>query len=302
MYITITGELGSGKSTVAQLLCEKYGFTKYSTGTIQREIAKEKGITTLELNQLMSNDVNNKYDAMIDNKTVEISRSNMGKDIVYDSRMAWHFVEKSFKVYITVDIHVAANRVIMADRGKEEHYDSLEEAAKSLIKRKQLEDSRFAQIYSVNTTDFNNYDLIVDSSVLAPDELAKFIMENAKEENCEHQVFLSPQRLYPTKSVQDINSDYKEELQGMDDRTGNDKASIDVVAHNGFYYIIDGHHRVCAKLHSGEKLISVNVCSVDDKGQVEKYGKNIEELVKAPETYYQEWEEHNGVKFLAYPY
>lgn len=297
MYITITGELGSGKSTVAQLLCDEYGFTKYSTGTIQREIAKEKGITTLELNQLMSNDVNNKYDAMIDNKTVEISRNNIGKNIVYDSRMAWHFVEKSFKVYITVDIHVAANRVIMADRGKEEHYDSLEEAAKSLIKRKQLEDSRFAQIYSVNTTDFGNYDLIVDSSVLAPDALAKFIMENAKEEDCEHKVFLSPQRLYPTKSVQNLNSDYVEELQRRDDNT-----PIDVVAHNGFYYIIDGHHRVCAKIQSGEKLISVNVCSADDKGMVEKYGKSIEELVKAPETYYKEWEEHNGVKFLAYPY
>lgn len=288
MYITITGELGSGKSTVAQLLCDEYGFTKYSTGTIQREIAKEKGITTLELNQLMTNDVNNKFDAMIDNKTVEISRNNIGKNIVYDSRMAWHFVEKSFKVYVTVDIHVAAQRVIMADRGQEEHYDSLEEAAKSLIKRKQLEDSRFAQIYSVNTTNFDNYDLIVDSTVLKPDELAKFIMENAKEDNCEHKVFLSPQRLYPTHSVQDINSDYVEELQRRDDNT-----LIDVVAHNGFYYIIDGHHRVCAKLRNGEKLIGVNVRNAD---------KNIEELVKVPETYYKEWEEHNEVKFLAYPY
>lgn len=297
MYITITGELGSGKSTVAQLLCDKYGFTKYSTGTIQREIAKEKGITTLELNQLMSNDVNNEYDAMIDNKTIEISRNNIGKDIVYDSRMAWHFVEESFKVYVTVDIHVAANRVIMADRGQEEHYDSLEEAAKSLIKRKQLEDSRFAQIYSVNTTDFDNYDLIVDSTVLLPDELAKFIMEKAKEENHEHEVFLSPQRLYPTKSIKDINSDGADGLQHSEA----DKP-IDVVACNGFYYIINGHNKVCSKIQSEEKLINANVYNADEKGWVEKYGKNVDELVKKPETYYSEWEEHTGVKFLAYPY
>lgn len=297
MYITITGELGSGKSTVAQLLCDKYGFTKYSTGTIQREIAKEKGITTLELNQLMSNDVNNEYDAMIDNKTIEISRNNIGKDIVYDSRMAWHFVEESFKVYVTVDIHVAANRVIMADRGQEEHYDSLEEAAKSLIKRKQLEDSRFAQIYSVNTTDFDNYDLIVDSTVLSPDELAKFIMEKAKEANHEQEVYLSPQRLYPTKSIKDINS-------GDADGLRNSEADkpIDVVACNGFYYIINGHNRVCAKIQNGEKLISANVYNADEKGWVEKYGKNVEQLVKMPETCYREWEEHTGVKFLAYPY
>lgn len=297
MYITITGELGSGKSTVAQLLCDKYGFTKYSTGTIQREIAKEKGITTLELNQQMSNDVNNKFDAMIDNKTIEISRNNIGKDIVYDSRMAWHFVEESFKVYVTVDIHVAANRVIMADRGQEEHYDSLEEAAKSLIKRKQLEDSRFAQIYSVNTTDFDNYDLIVDSTVLSPDELAEFIMEKAKEENKQHEVFLSPQRLYPTKNVKDINSESADGFKNSEA----DKP-IDVVACNGFYYIINGHNKVCAKIQSGEKLISANVYNADEKGWVEKYGKNVDELVKMPETCYREWEGHTGVKFLAYPY
>ncbi len=297
MYITITGELGSGKSTVAQLLCDKYGFTKYSTGTIQREIAKEKGITTLELNQLMSNDVNNEYDAMIDNKTIEISRKNVGKDIVYDSRMAWHFVEESFKVYVTVDIHVAANRVIMADRGQEEHYDSLEEAAKSLIKRKQLEDSRFAQIYSVNTTDFDNYDLIVDSTVLSPDELAKFIMEKTKDENHEHEVFLSPQRLYPTKSIKDINSESADGLQNSEA-----DEPIDIVACSGFYYIINGHDKVCSKIKSGEKLISANVYNADEKGWVEKYGKNVDELVKMPETCYSDWEEHTGVKFLAYPY
>ncbi|MCM1048406.1 MAG: cytidylate kinase family protein [Clostridiales bacterium] len=296
MYITITGELGSGKSTVANLLCDKYGFTKYSTGTIQREIAKEKGITTLELNQQMSNDVNNKYDSMIDNKTVEISRANIGKDIVFDSRMAWHFVEQSFKVYVTVDIHVAANRVIMADRGQEEHYDSLEEAAKSLIKRKQLEDSRFAQIYFVNTTDFDNYDLIVDSTVLTPSELAEFIIEKAKAESYKHEVFLSPQRLYPTCSVNDVKSGSTGEPQGD---TGE---AIDVAVHEGFYYIISGHGMVYDKIKSGEKLIRANVYHADDNGMVGKFGKNIEELVKRPEENYREWEEYTGVKFLAYPY
>lgn len=300
MYITITGELGSGKSTIANLLCDEYGFTKHSTGTIQREIAKEKGITTLELNQLMSNDVNNKYDSMIDNKTVEISRSSIGKDIVFDSRMAWHFVEKSFKVYVTVDIHVAAKRVMAADRGKEEHYDSLEEAAKSLIKRKQLEDSRFAQIYSVNTTDFGNYDLIVDSTVLSPGELAKFIMEKAKAKNYKHEVYLSLQRLYPT-SVNSIGLEYK--ADNMKDFEQNDGViPIDVVAHEGFYYIIDGHKRALNKIKSGEKLISANVYNADDKGMVEKYKNSVEELVKIPETEYKKWEKGTGIKFLAYPY
>ena len=189
MFITITGELGSGKTTVARILNQEYGFDFYSTGSIQREIAKEKGITTLELNQLMSNDVNNIYDKMIDDKTVEISRKNAGKDLVFDSRMAWHFVERSFKVYVTVDPYMAAQRVIRAGRGVEEQYGSFEEAAESLRKRKQLEDSRFAEIYSVRTTDFSNYDLIVDSTFITPEELADIILENARGENAGQQVY-----------------------------------------------------------------------------------------------------------------
>ena len=35
MHITITGNLGSGKSTISKIIQEKYGFEIYSTGTIQ---------------------------------------------------------------------------------------------------------------------------------------------------------------------------------------------------------------------------------------------------------------------------
>ena len=41
MHITITGRLGSGKSTVAKLLVEKHGYTYYSTGNIMRELAQK---------------------------------------------------------------------------------------------------------------------------------------------------------------------------------------------------------------------------------------------------------------------
>ena len=43
--ITISGMLGSGKSTVAKLLAQKLGYEYYSTGNAQREIAKKKAMT-----------------------------------------------------------------------------------------------------------------------------------------------------------------------------------------------------------------------------------------------------------------
>lgn len=289
MFITITGELGSGKTTVAKILNQKYGFEFYSTGSIQREIAKEKGITTLELNQQMSNDVNNIYDKMIDDKTIQISRENSGKDIVFDSRMAWHFVESSFKVYVTVDSYVAANRVIQADRGAEEKYQTLEEAARSLQKRKRLEDSRFGEIYSVRTTDFTNYDLIVDSTSVSPDELAEFVLEKSKSLRARREIYLSPQRLFPTKMVQELQA---EEADG---------APVEIVEFNGFYFIINGHHSVCSKIQKGEKLIPVKILNVDGNGSVEGDNRKAEEIVGVSKKCYSDWETFNAMKFSGYP-
>lgn len=179
MFITIAGDLGSGKSTVAKILNKGNNFDYYSTGEIQREITKEKGVSTLELNQQMTTDKSNPYDDLIDNKTIEIAHKNSGKDIVFDSRMAWHFVDNSFKVYITVDPYVAAERMMNAHRGIEEQYTSIDEAVAGLQKRKQLENERFANIYSVNISDFDNYDLVLDSTCTTPKELAMQILKGA---------------------------------------------------------------------------------------------------------------------------
>ena len=296
MYITITGELGSGKSTVAKLLVQEHGFSYYSTGSIQREIAKDMGITTLELNQLMTNDINNEYDKIIDDKTIEISRENLDKDLVFDSRMAWHFVDKSFKVYVVVDNSVAAKRVITAGRGKEEQYASVEEAAKSLQKRKQLEDQRFAEMYAVNTTDFSNYDLIIDSSSITPEELMEIVYERARKNSGRQEIYLSPLRLFPTHSVQDINSDRVDELANSEDDT-----PIEVIEYNHVYNIVKGHHRLCARIRKGAKLVPVTILNIDDIGYIDNYKKRAEDIVKLSKESYSAWEDFNGIKFFGYP-
>ena len=51
--ISLAGDLGSGKSTVGAILAERLSAAVYSTGTIQRKIAEEMGMTTLQLNQYM---------------------------------------------------------------------------------------------------------------------------------------------------------------------------------------------------------------------------------------------------------
>ena len=64
MFITINGHLGSGKSTVCDLLRDQYGFTVFNTGSIQRQFANEMNISTLELNKKSRDDFS--FDYQID--------------------------------------------------------------------------------------------------------------------------------------------------------------------------------------------------------------------------------------------
>lgn len=215
MHITITGNLGSGKSTICRLLNEKYQFEIYSTGKVQRELAKQMNMTTLELNQFMCSD--KKYDKMIDDETARISRENGDKDIIFDSRLAWHFVEKSFKVFVSVSLNVAAERVMNDQRGSVEQYSSIEEAKKLLSERASTECARYKDIYNISYMEFSNYNLIIDSTYCQPDKIAEIIITEAKEYYKKHmpdtcKMLVSPKRLFRMGDIAKAEESQLEEL------------------------------------------------------------------------------------------
>lgn len=172
MHIAITGNLGSGKSTVARKLSEKLGFPIYSTGDVQRRKANELGITTLELNRRSMEDP--ALDHYIDDDVV---RESVEKDnIIFDSRMAWHFAHNAFRVFIKVDINEAARRIQGDKRGNVESFKTVEEAKASVSERGRLERERFVSIYGVDYADEGNYDLVLDSTNHTPDEITDMII------------------------------------------------------------------------------------------------------------------------------
>ena len=174
MLISITGKLGSGKSTICNLLKDRYGFEIYSTGAFQREVAREMGITTLELNKRLREDPS--LDYVIDDAVKKLSIERAQDKLIFDSRMAWHFANKSFKIFLTIDPREAARRVMLNQRGSEDFYANEDEACEKLIERSQVEQARFMQIYGVDYYDFNNFDLIVDTTSRTPDEIINIIV------------------------------------------------------------------------------------------------------------------------------
>ena len=174
--ISITGDLGSGKSTVCKLIMEQYGLKVYSIGGIQRSLAQKYNMSILDFNKYM--ETHTEIDEEIDNELSEIGRRD--EDMILDSRMAWHFVPQSFKVYLAVDINTAVERICTANRGEVESYTSLKDAKTKILQRKSSENYRYLSKYKVDCSDMNNYDIIIDTTCRTPQEAADIIMEAVK--------------------------------------------------------------------------------------------------------------------------
>lgn len=171
--ITISGELGSGKSTVARLLAQKLGYQYYSTGSAMRQIADKKGITILQLNKLCETDKT--IDAEIDSIFATLVHND--KDYVVDSRLAYHFIPSSFKVKLIVDFAVAGARILHDTvRTSEDHYISAEEVIENLKKRRESETERFKQLYQIDINANDAFDLVLDTTKKTPEELVEAII------------------------------------------------------------------------------------------------------------------------------
>lgn len=170
--ISITGDLGSGKSTVCSIIKEKYGYTVYSTGAIQRSLAEKYSMTTLQFNKYM--ETHPEIDEEIDTTLTQIGKQN--DNIIFDSRMAWHFVPDSFKVYLSVEVDTAADRIMEAQRGNVETYANHEDAKAKILQRKASENHRYITKYGVDCSNLNNYDIVVDATHATPEEVADKII------------------------------------------------------------------------------------------------------------------------------
>lgn len=176
--ITIAGDLASGKSTVIDLLTDELNYEVYRNGSYFRKLAVDMGMSVTEFNEYVGSHPE------IDNQ-IEESAREYAKDhdnLIVDARLGWYVVPDSFKIYLTVDIDIAANRAFNDPNRKEsESFDTVEEQKADLQKRFQLENDRYFEIYGIHKDDMSNYDFVLDTSNLSPEEVKEKILEAYKE-------------------------------------------------------------------------------------------------------------------------
>jgi cytidylate kinase len=171
--ITITGDLYSGKSTIARTIGKTLDYTYFSVGELQRKLAVEKGMSITQYNEYM---LKNNLDYEVDNRTLEIGRDS--ENFIFDARLAWHFIPDSFKIYLQVEIDVAVERAMKNERGKSEKYASVSEAKENIIERRRLEVSRFKDIYNIGIDEPGNFDLVIDTTCISTEEVVLNILES----------------------------------------------------------------------------------------------------------------------------
>lgn len=172
--ISICGELASGKGTVSKLLAQKLNFGIYCNGDYARNLAREMGMDITTFNIYV------KDHPEID-RQIECNAKNYAKEhenFVIDARLGWYAVPESFKVYLKVDINEAAKRAFEDSKRKStESFATVEEQKKDMQKRYLLENERYYNLYGIRKEDESHYDLVIDTTNFAPEEVAKKIIE-----------------------------------------------------------------------------------------------------------------------------
>lgn len=164
MIITLSGLPGSGKTTAAKLVSERLGLQWYSMGDMRGKMARDRGLTIDELNELgLQSDATD--------REVDEYQRQLGEredNFVVDGWISWHFIPHSFKIFMKVDPDVAATRIFQEHRhavqNDEPAYASPENAKAVLAHRVENSRQRYLKYYGADYLDMSHYDLVIDTT------------------------------------------------------------------------------------------------------------------------------------------
>ncbi len=167
MIITISGNPGSGKSTIAKALEKELGYKRYYMGGIFRELARKRGITIEQI--LVLADTDPSIDKEVDEYQINLRDED---NIIIEGRTSFHLIPNSLKIFITVNEEEAAKRIFrdLHDKSKsnERNQDEVTSIAEMIKKNKEREEGeikRYKKYYGIeNSYDLNNYDLVIDTT------------------------------------------------------------------------------------------------------------------------------------------
>ncbi len=266
--ISLAGDLGSGKSTVSSILIERLGAEYYHTGAIVRSVAEKHGMSVVELNIYM--ETHPEIDTEIDDGLRALSEDE--RFLIIDSRMAWHFTKGTFKVYLSTDVQTSAWRIMNANR-RGEHAGTLEDTVKDTLSRRASEKKRYYEMYGVDIKDLTNYDLVVDTTYITPDEVAELIVNGFRQWQADKSykcAYVAPERLnFPDDAVGES------EVSALASKIecGESVPSVEITENDGEFYILSGADVAVARSFNMENVVPAVLLPYGGEAEKGKYVK-----------------------------
>ncbi len=177
MIISISGLPGSGKTTVGKLLAKKLGFKFYSIGDLRGRMAMERGLTIDQLNEIGMKE--EWTDREVDEYQKELGEKE--DNLIIESRLGFHFIPESVKIFLDVDLETGARRIFENQRPDEKRKESVKEIMRALKKRIENDRMRYKKYYGIE--DFMNrshYDIVIDTTNLEIEQVVEKILKMLK--------------------------------------------------------------------------------------------------------------------------
>lgn len=194
MIITIAGKLGSGKSTIAKELAKKLNFEHYSIGDFMREIAQERNTSLLELSKIAEQ--SNEIDLELDKKQIKLGQTKT--NFIIDSRIGFHFIPHSKKVFLDVDIEQSAKRIFNDIRDQEKENTTIEKTIENIKTRTKSEKKRYKEYYNLDHHNPEHFDIIINTTNLSIEKVTELVYKKI----IDHQQLMNPPTFYIAHSTE----------------------------------------------------------------------------------------------------
>lgn len=166
IVITVSGPPGSGKTTHAKRIAEKFSLRYFSTGRYFRQMAFKLGISLEKFHKKA--EANSKFDFKVDNKAVEEAKKG---NVVLDGHLTGWMAKNyaDIRIYLTAPLKVRAKRIANRD-GK-----PIEDALEEIKIREKSNKRRYLKYYGINLDDLSIYDIVINTEKWTEEEVSEIL-------------------------------------------------------------------------------------------------------------------------------
>lgn len=166
--IAISGDISSGKSTLAENLAKALGWECLSTGAFFREWHQKNHIPLENTNQIpeeLDRQVDADFQAQMKNS----------KNVIFESHLSGWLAKdfpQTFKILITADFDERMKRTVSRENF------SIDQVTSESVHRAHFLAEKFKKLYGVeNSFDEKYYDLVIDSTHKSKEEVLEITLK-----------------------------------------------------------------------------------------------------------------------------